>query len=104
MTKDPFKSARKEIDQARLDHRRAMDEALEQIQAAISFAQAEMRVARVEFRATMERARRRIERIQRSESQSRRKRPRRDPGGELEPVIPKPKPKPLMDGAEAPIE
>lgn len=104
MTKDPFKDVRKEIDKARADHRRAMDEALEQIQAAISFAQAEMRSARIEFRAAMEQARRRLDQIKRDEGKSRRRRPRRDPGGELEPVEPRPKPKPLMDGAEAPIE
>lgn len=100
MTKDPFKDMRRTIDQARLDHQRAMDDALEQIQAALSFAQAEMRAARIEFRAKMDEARRRLDGIRRGEQRRR----RRDPGDELEPVSPKPKPPPLVDGAEAPIE
>jgi len=104
MVKDPFKDARKEIDRMRTDHRRAIDEALEQIQAAIAFAQAEMRTARIDFTTNMERVRRRIEAIARDEEKRRRRRPRRDPGGELEPVEPKPKPNLLSGGAEAPIE
>lgn len=102
MSKDSFRQVRKNIDEARADHRRAMDEALEQVQAAISFAQAEMRAARIEFRAKMDEARHRLDRLKRGEGK--RRRPRRDPGGELEPVTPKPKPKPLVGGAEAPIE
>lgn len=101
---DPFDKIRAEMDAARDDHRRAIDEALEQVQVAISYAQAEMRVARDDFRTRMHAARLQVEKIKRRVAQSRRKPPKRGEGGELEPVAPKPNPKPLTGGAEAPIE
>jgi hypothetical protein len=104
MTKDPFKQVRQEIDDARLDHRREIDEALAQIQAAISFAPAVMRGARIEFRSKLVLARSRVQTNTRAEHRRRRKRPRRDRGGEPAPVEPKPKPNLLSGGAEAPIE
>jgi hypothetical protein len=104
MDDDPFDKIRAEMDQARADHRRAMDDALDQVQAAISFAQTEIRVARVDFQTRMTIARRQVEKIKRKLAQGRRKPPRPEEGGELEPVAPKPKPSPLAGGAEAPIE
>jgi hypothetical protein len=104
MDDDPFDKIRAEMDQVRADHRRAMDEALAQVQAAISLAQAEMREARIDFQTRMMIARRQVEKIRRSITQSRRKPPGHEEGGELEPVAPKPNPKPLAGGAEAPIE
>ena len=104
MARDLFKEVRTDIDRVRADHRLAIDQALNHIQAAISLAQAEVRAARAEFRSKMQAARRKVEQIQRWQQPGGSKRPRRDPGSALEPADPGPRPNLLGGGAEAPIE
>ena len=103
MTDDSFEKFWRDLDQARAAHRRAIDRAIGEIHDAITNAQAEMREARREFRKKIDRTRREVARLSRP-APKQGKRRRRDDGGELEPVTPKPKPKPLVGGAEAPIE
>ena len=103
MSEDSFEEFWRDLDRARAQHRRAIDRALGEIQDAIAQAQAEMREARREFRRKIDRTRREVDKLRNRPGPT--KRPRRRPdGGELEPVEPKPKPKPLVGGAEAPLE
>ena len=115
MSKDPFEEARKEFDRAREEHRLDMERARQAMSDAVAQARAEMDAARVEFMKAIEEARRHIEAARErmqgemyrraSGQEPRRRKPRRRrPGGEPAPVMPRPNPSPLQDGAEAPIE
>jgi hypothetical protein len=116
------KAARRDLREAMAAARREMRETVEEINAQMRFAQAE-------FRAETERGRRADDPFRdgfRSGTARKRRggkgswwdpflrahgqpprpprRPRKDDGGETEPVEPRPKPAPLQGGAEAPIE
>lgn len=117
MDQDPFGSARKEFKRAFEKHARRLREQMElartQMQQAMQEHRADMDRHRAEFELEMEKAReymqtRGWERVFKSTPRGRpsaKRRPRkRPPEAEFGPVEPRPKPKPLMDGAEAPIE
>ena len=115
MSEDPFESAARELKRALQEHARAMREemerAREQMRAAMERLHADMDRARAEFEETMAEARRQMggpRNWNRPDdwmpSRSRRGPPRKPRGGEPAPVEPRPKPTPLVDGAEAPLD
>ena len=96
---------RAEIECERLDLKRAREDLHDRCAKAI----VELATARAAFHGRMESFRRRVkaarDEIGGFRVNKRRWSPRRGlEGGEPVPVEPRPKPKPLMDGAEAPIE
>ena len=116
--KDPFGSARKQFERAFENHARRLREQIElaraQMHQAMEAHRSDMERHRAEFEREMEKARENMEtrgweRAFKStshgpSSSKRRWRRRRPPEPEFGPVKPRPNPKPLMDGAEAPIE
>ena len=134
MTPEEFEQARRELEAAREEHRafmasaqremrETMQAAAREMRQAMQTAGAEMRAAQAEFRAEMQRARREGQDVPPGSRSGRNRRtswwdpflraqpnprpprrPRKGPGGETEPVEPRPKPTPLQGGAEAPIE
>ena len=109
---DPFDEAGKEFRRAMDQHarrmREEMDRAREEMRTAMDQCRADIEDARAEFERQMEDARAYFNPRDGGWPDwmpSRKRRPRRKPpGGEPAPVKPRPNPKPLVDGAEAPIE
>lgn len=114
MDEDPFERAGKDFKRMMEKHaarmRDEMQRAAAEMRAAMDRARAEMERARDEFQRQMNEARHRdpdgptsLDELLRSgRRSSKRRRPPR--GGEPAPVKPRPKPKPLVDGAEAPVD
>jgi hypothetical protein len=110
---DPFDEASREFRRAMEQHarrmREEMDRAREEMRNAMDRARAEKEEARAEFERQMEQTRAHFNPRDGGwpdwmPSRKRRGPRRRRPGGEPAPVKPRPNPKPLVDGAEAPIE
>jgi ElaB/YqjD/DUF883 family membrane-anchored ribosome-binding protein len=101
------------MDSAREDFRNAMDHAREAMRIAFDSARSEMNSARDNLEAELKEAKRQlgVARGQMRAARERRasegpdRKPRRKPkGGAAVPVKPAPKPSPLRDGAEAPLD
>ena len=112
MPPDPFERALRSLHRA-LEGRhhllgRELDRVRREMESTMDRARRLVEDEQAEFIAMMEEARRRMQADWPGLSTSPRKRPRRRPrkprGGEPAPVKPRPKPLPLMDGAEAPIK
>jgi exonuclease VII small subunit len=108
---DPFEEAGKEFRRAMEQHarhmREEMDRAREEMRKAMNQCRADL--ARAEFERQMEEARAHFNPRDGGwpdwmPSRKQRRPRRKPPGGEPAPVKPRPNPKPLVDGAEAPIE
>jgi len=116
VAEDFFERAGREFKRAMEQHarhlREEMERAREQMQAAMDRARADMERERSDFEALVREVRRQAHGSRdwsRPEDWSpppkpRRRPPRRPRGGEPAPVMPRPNPMPLTDGAEAPIE
>ena len=105
MAQDPFKEERRRFEEAISQNRAELERARERGQAAFERARADMERDRQLARLAFEQAREEfLAMIDRRRIVARRRPPRRPLGGEPAPVVPKPKPTPLQDGAEAPIE
>lgn len=113
MPDNPFEDFGEEFRRAMEAHARIMREQMErarkQMHAAMQQAHEDFERARAEFEEMMAQARRDMAagwsaRDDGKSAPKRRRPPRRPRGGEPAPVKPRPKPKPLVDGAEAPIE
>ncbi|HEU0283936.1 MAG TPA: hypothetical protein VFR52_02200 [Sphingomicrobium sp.] len=105
MAQDPFKEERRRFEEAINQYRAELERAREQGRAAFERARAEMELDRQQARLAFEQAREEfLAMIDKRRIVARGRPPRRPLGGEPAPVVPKPKPTPLQDGAEAPIE
>jgi hypothetical protein len=115
VAENPFEKSVGPVRRILEEHARRIQEELEhalgQMRAAMNRAQADMDREAAEFEAMMAEARRQLRGSRdwtRADDWIRRPKRRRPPtkpaGGEPAPVKPRPKPTPLVDGAEAPIE
>jgi hypothetical protein len=115
----PFEGIARELKRAMEEHaklfREEMERVREQMHGAMEQMKEEMERAGGELHRAMEGLRSNAPDMPgwivepakpgRSRASSKRKRPRRKPpGGEAAPVKPRPKPMPLKDGAEAPVD
>lgn len=105
MAEDPFEEERRRFEEAINQYRAELERARERGRAAFERARVEMERDRQQARLAFEQAREEfLAMIDKRRIVGRRRPPRRPLGGEPAPVAPKPKPTPLQDGAEAPIE
>ena len=104
MAEDPFEEERRRFEEAINQYRAELERARERGQAAFERARAEMERDRQLARLAFEQAREEFLAMIDKRRTVRRRPPGRPLGGEPAPVAPKPKPRPLQDGAEAPIE
>ncbi|HEX5257673.1 MAG TPA: hypothetical protein VFW35_02700 [Sphingomicrobium sp.] len=119
MAENPFENIGREFRQAIEDHAGLFREEMERIREQMHGAMEQMKVEMERVGGELQRAMKEFHgdapsppdwfgdrvKADRASRSSGRKRPRRKPpGGEPAPVKPRPKPKPLVDGAEAPIE
>ena len=119
MPESPFEGIARELKRAMGEHaqlfRQEMERIRQQMDGAMGQMKEEMERARGELHRAMEGLRYKAPDLPgwvdeplkpgRSRASSKRKRPRRKPpGGEMAPVKPRPKPTPLKDGAEAPVD
>ena len=104
MVEDPFEEERRRFEKAINQYRAELERARERGRAAFERARAEMERDRQQARLAFEQAREEFLAMIDKRRIVRRRPPRRPLGGEPAPVAPKPKPTPLQDGAEAPIE
>jgi hypothetical protein len=121
VSQNPFEGVARELRRAIEEHGRLFSEEMkriqEQIQPAMESLKGEMERARAEFRrAIQNRQGQTADRSDRfdtrfkpvasrgANSPPKKRPPRKPPGSATAPVKPRPKPTPLMDGAEAPVE
>ena len=105
MAEDPFEEERRRFEEAINEYRAELERARERGRAAFARARAEMESDRQQARLAFEQAREEfLAMIDKRRIVGRRRPPRRPLGGEPVPVTPRPKPTPLQDGAEAPVE
>jgi hypothetical protein len=118
----PFEGFGREFRRAMEEHGKLLNEEMKRVQAQMQSAMEQMKEEMERVGAELRRAMEQIDRatpnprdwprpgpdispLRKTNKAPKKKRPRRKPPGTASaPVTPRPKPKPLVDGAEAPIE